>query len=259
MVMFDIFRKEKVVSILMLSFFVSSILVRLLLWAVFQRMIKETDNMAVTSNKLLKQCKMKFANCYQLNNGVANISVFVDKFLNRLYCGPFSFEMLYHLSGQLMLLSVMSAGIGICKSIMDGKMLGEIIPFYIVSFLELYVYFSISTLVNLKGKKRILKINLVDYLENHFAMRMNVTEQDMERLYGDAQQREGYPKENGVSEEAAITNAGSRTDRGYQAAGRDRNRQGRASALQEGETRDASVERDNGEELETLLKDFLTV
>ena len=182
--MFRIFQEEKIITICMLAFLGISIFVRVILGLLYQNMIRETDNMAATENKLLKQCKTKFANCYQLNNGVANISVFVDKFLNRLALGPFSFGTLYDLSGQAMLLSVVCAGIGICKCIMDGRMLGEILPFYIVSFFGLYLYFSISTVVDIKGKKRILKVNLVDYLENHLSARINVTAQDMEMLYG---------------------------------------------------------------------------
>ena len=182
--MFRIFQEEKIITICMLAFLGISIFVRVILGLLYQNMIRETDNMAATENKLLKQCKTKFANCYQLNNGVANISVFVDKFLNRLALGPFSFGTLYHLSGQAMLLSVVCAGIGICKCIMDGRMLGEILPFYIVSFFGLYLYFSISTVVDIKGKKRILKVNLVDYLENHLSARMQVTEQDLGMLYG---------------------------------------------------------------------------
>ncbi len=182
--MFEIFHEEWIVTIFMLSFFGISIFLRVLLGLLYRSMIKAADNMSSTRNKLLKQCKLKFANCYQLNNGVANIPVFVDKFLNRLALGPFSFETLYHLSGQTMLLSVVSCGVGICRSILNGKMLGEILPFYIVSFAGLYLYFSVSTVVDIKGKRRILKVNLVDYLENHLSARIDVTESDMEMLYG---------------------------------------------------------------------------
>lgn len=162
-----------------------SIFLRILQGLLYQNMIKESDNMASTENKMLKQCKLKFANCYQMSNGVANIPVFVDKFLNRIKWGPFTFETLYHLSGQAMLLSVVSAGTGICRSIMAGRTLGDILPFYIVSFFGLYLYFSISTVVDVKKKKRVLKVNLVDYLENHLSPRIDITRQDIEMLYGD--------------------------------------------------------------------------
>ena len=182
--MFTIFKEEKVITTGILVFLGLSILVRLLLAGFYHTMIKETDNMATTNNRLLKQCKVKFANCYQLNGGVSNIPVFVDKFLNRLAFGHLSFDAWYHLSGQCMLFSIVFAGIGICKGIMGGRMLGEILPFYIVSFLGMYLYFSLSAMVDIKGKRRILKTNLIDYLENHLSGRISVTEQDYERLYG---------------------------------------------------------------------------
>ena len=128
--MFTIFkRKKKVITAGILVFLCLSVLVRLMLAWMYHTMIRETDNMATTGNRLLKQCKVKFANCYQLNGGVSNIPVFVDKFLNRLSFGHLSFDAWYHLSGQCMLFSVIFAGVGICKGILDGRMLGEILPF----------------------------------------------------------------------------------------------------------------------------------
>lgn len=184
--MFDVFEEEKVITACMLGCLILSIFLRVLLGLLYQNMIREADNMATTKNKLLKQCKLKFANCFELSGGVPNIPVFVDKFMNRLSLGHISFQLLYHLSGQMMLLSVVFSGVGVCKSIMKGKTLGNILPFYIVSFFGLYLYFSVSTVVDIKGKRRTLKINLVDYLENHLSPRIDVTRQDIERLYGEA-------------------------------------------------------------------------
>lgn len=182
--MFSIFEKEKLASAGMLVCLGLGILLRIWLGILYSGMIRETDNMASTNNRLLRQCKLKFANCFQLNNGVANIPVFVDKFISRLALGPFTFEGINHLSGQLVLLSAVFSGVGVCRSIAAGRMLGEILPFYIVSFFGLYLYFSVSSLVDLKGRRRILKINLVDYLENHLSARMDVTQEDMQNLFG---------------------------------------------------------------------------
>lgn len=193
--MFEIFMEEKIVTALMFFCMVLSIFLRVFLGMIYQNMIREADNMAATNNKLLKQCKLKFANCYQLSNGVANIPIFVDKFINRLSLGHISFDLMYHLSGQAMLLSVVFSGVGICKCIMQGRTLGAVLPFYIVSFIGLYLYLSVSTVVDVKGKRRKLKINLVDYLENHLSPRIDVTRQDIEMLYGE----EVFASEPGVT------------------------------------------------------------
>lgn len=158
-----------------IALLVLSILLQIIIGFLYQTMIQETDNMSATTNKLLKQCKLKFVNCYRLNSGVSNIPVFVDKFINRLTLGKISFRTIYHMSGQLMLLSVFFAGLGACVNIAGGAPLGQVLPFYIVSLLGLYLYFSVSSIVDIKGKRGILKINLVDYLENHMVNRLHTT------------------------------------------------------------------------------------
>lgn len=197
MTMFPIFEQEKTATIVMLSCMICSILTRVGLGLMYLHLIHETDNMASTHSRQLKQCKLKFANCYQLNNGIANVPIFVDKFISRMSLGPLSPHMLEHLSGQLMLLAVVSAGVGVCRSIIAGSTLGQILPFYIASMMGLYLFFSISAIVDLKGKRRVLKINLVDYLENHLSGRMGVTQEDMEMLYGP--QESGREKRRGKS------------------------------------------------------------
>jgi hypothetical protein len=183
-IMFSILWEEKIITIFIAVFFLTSLLLQFLLCRIYENMIHETENMAATDNKLLKQCKLKFSNCYRLNNGVPNIPVFVDKFLSRLAIGPISFQTIYHLSGQALLLSMVGSGAGICKSIAGGRMFIEILPFYIISLAELYIYFSLTTIMDVNGRKKTLKINLVDYLENHLSARMDTTEKDMDMLYG---------------------------------------------------------------------------
>lgn len=181
---FTIFGQEKEATIAMGLFFLGSIVSRLVLAGLYQGLIRGTDNLAITENRQLKQCKLKFAHCYQLNRGVANIPVFVDKFISRLSVGPFSYDFFYHLSGQLMLLSIVALSVGVCRSLIRGRSLLDILPFYIAALVALYVYLSISALTDIRGKRRKLKINLVDYLENHLMSRYPVTAQDMELLYG---------------------------------------------------------------------------
>lgn len=184
--MFRVFQEEKLITIAMFTCLGISIILRIFLGLLYRNMIKEADNMASTKNRLLRQCKTKFASCYELSGGVANIPIFVDKFLNRMALGHLSFDTLYHLSGQMMLLSVVCSGVGVCRSILAGRTLGDVLPFYIASFFGLYAYFSISTVVDVGGKKRVLKVNLVDYLENHLSPRIEITRQDIEMLYGES-------------------------------------------------------------------------
>ena len=160
------FQKELLLSSLMFVFLVCSILGKIMLGVLYQNMIKETENMRATKNKRLKQCKLKFVNCYRLNHGVANVPVFVDKYLNQMKIGPVSVNTFYHLCGQTMLLSVL------CGSITKSAGLFAVLPYYIVSFLGLYLHFAVSAVMDIRGRRRVLKINLVDFLENHMSMQL---------------------------------------------------------------------------------------
>lgn len=145
--------------------------------------------MSSTENKLLKQCKLKFVNCFQMNAGVANIPVFVDKFLNRIRFLGITIPGFHHLSGQLTLLSVFTGGIGICRGIINGESFGAILPFYILSFLGLYLYFSVTSLVDMQTKRDVLRTNLVDYLENHMVNRLSLNLEEIEKTEKAAPER----------------------------------------------------------------------
>ena len=177
--MLSIFTEHKILTGLILNLFIISILLQIIVGHFFNTLIRETENMASTDRELLRQCKKKFTNCYKMNSGVLNVPIFVDKFINKMKIGKMSITGLKHLSGQLMLLSVFVAGVGACRGIIMGETLGEILPFYIISLFGLYIYFSISGVIDIAGKRRVLKINMVDYLENNMVNKLSILEEDL--------------------------------------------------------------------------------
>ena len=172
--MFQIILEHKLLTGLMILFLLLSIICQIIAGVIFQSMIVETDNMSATKNKLLKQCKQKYANYYKLNGKMANTGVFVDKFLQKICFAKIYLVRLAHLAGQLMMLFILVVGVSICYSLAAGNTLFQIIPYYLISILGLYSYFSISGLMDIQEKKNILKTNLMDYLENHFVPRLEV-------------------------------------------------------------------------------------
>lgn len=158
---------------------VLSIIFQIMIGLLYQNMINETDNMTATENQLLKQCKKKFANCYRMNGGVTNIPVFVDKFINHLRIGNISLISLQHWSGQLVLFSVFVSGMGIYIGITRGDHFISLMPYYIISMIGLYVYFGVSSAIDITGKKQVLKTNLVDYMENHMVKRLELLPESM--------------------------------------------------------------------------------
>lgn len=178
----SLFTEHEILAGVVLLLFIFSLLCQIITGFLYQNMIKETYNMSSTENKMLKACKLKFTNRYELHEKVVNIPVFVDKFLHGIRFGPLSAKGMEHLSGQLLLLSIFIAGAGACRAIIAGKTVGEILAYYLSAFVMLYAYFSISAAVDLKGKREILKTNLIDYLENNISVRIPQSKKEQERL-----------------------------------------------------------------------------
>ena len=184
--MLSIFTEHTFITSLIFIFFLASILLQIIIGRFLNDLIRESENMASTDKRILRECKRKFTNCFQTNDGVLNVSVFVDKFLNKIDLGKLPLLKLRHLSGQLMLLSVFIAGIGACRGIIKGETLGEVLPFYIISLFGLYIYFSIGGAIDITGKRRVLKINIVDYLENNLVNKLSILEEDLKIIEQDS-------------------------------------------------------------------------
>ncbi len=168
---------EFMVPILILLSF--SIICQISMGVLCHRLIWETENMSASKNKSLQQLKLKFSSCCKLHEGVSNIPVFVDKYMNQIKVHGISLSTLKHISGQLVLLSILISGIGACRGIITGESVILIVPYYVISFLGLYCYFAISSLIDIADKTKILRTNLIDYLENHLANRLEQTELDL--------------------------------------------------------------------------------
>ena len=172
-----------------------SIICQISMGVLCHKLIWETENMSSTGNKSLQQLKLKFSSCCKLHEGMSNISIFVDKYINQLKIYGLSLSTLKHLSGQLVLLSVLIAGIAACKGIVTGESIIYIVPYYIISFLGLYCYFASSSLVDISSKAKILRTNLIDYLENHLANRLEQTALDLKLVQGENDEAKGPEKE----------------------------------------------------------------
>ena len=193
--MFTILMEHEILTGLIFFSLLLGIICQIIPGVIYQRMISASDHMAETKNKQLKSCKEKYAGHYKLNGKMVNTGVFVDKFLQKVCIARIKLSFLNHISGQMMMLSILITGLSICLSLASGSTLFQIIPYYLVSILGMYLYFSISGIVDIheRRKKEILRINLTDYLENYLAPRLE-TEKENAMEEG-VKKREKYGKE----------------------------------------------------------------
>lgn len=188
--MFQILFRHPEFMIAILFLLSLSIICQISMGVLCHKLIWETENMSSTTNKSLQQLKLKFSSCCKLHEGMSNISIFVDKYINQLKIYGISLSTLKHLSGQLVLLSVLIAGIAACIGIVTGESIIYIVPYYVISFLGLYCYFAISSLVDITSKTKILRTNLIDYLENHLVNRLEQTSLDLKLVQGETENTE---------------------------------------------------------------------
>ena len=137
--MFTIFFEHRLLTGLIAAFLLLSVVCQMIAGLVYHKLISETDNMPATENKQLKQCKQKYASYYKLNGKMVNTEVFVERFVQKICFAKIQITRFVHASGQLMMLSILLAGIAICLSLAAGNTLFQIMPYYLVSILGLYL------------------------------------------------------------------------------------------------------------------------
>ena len=135
-------------------------------------LVEESENIPTAKNKLIKQMKLKFENCYRLNLGVNNVKAFVDKYIHKYkICGI----NINHLERIPIIITWICAVAGIgcgCICYLQN---------YSVKVGSLYEIYGVGSAVILKlteiildapYKKKVLYINLIDFFENSLQIRL---------------------------------------------------------------------------------------
>lgn len=158
------------------------VILRFILDIVYIYLVKESDKLGTTKNKLLKHMRMKYETCYKLNIAVNNVDTFVDKNLTKYrFCGLL-LSTWENISGQVLLLSFLivpiSAVFGVFLEV-DRKV---ILYTGAVGILGGAALIFVDKMINLPVKKRMIRLNLLDYLENFCKVRLEQEAKDPKKL-----------------------------------------------------------------------------
>lgn len=154
------------------------------------QLVKASENPRENDSKILTNWIEEYSRERQK---ISNITVFIDKKLQQLCIGKYKMVWIKHLSGQALMLSIFLAGVGACKGIIEGQTLGQVLPFYIISLFGMYLNFSLSGIMDLEGKKKQIRMNLSDFLENKGVSLENMFEPETEKI---KEQEKNYFGEN---------------------------------------------------------------
>ncbi len=187
---------------------VLGILSRMTARSLYKRLIKQTDNMALTKNRCLRDLKQKAENTYRLNQGIQNTRAYLEKQLNGYRFLGLTLNGWGNLSGQFTILSFLLGGIAAF-----GSYWYRCDSYYIVLYGTAGLLSGLLTLfvdcgVNLGEQKNQLMNALQDYLENSLFHRL--AREAASTLEGGAREsgrtavreiaRDGSGRDNGIRE-----------------------------------------------------------
>lgn len=156
----------------MLGFCIFGVLVKIMLDIIFSRLIKASDNMGTTNNKFTQMMKKKFETCYKLKIGVNNVDIFVDKYVYRYKFGGILLSTWENIGVQILMLCLLTGSVSSLLGLIYGCGKNEILSTFSVGILTSALLILIEGFMNNSGKKDVIRLNMKDYLENFFKVRL---------------------------------------------------------------------------------------
>ena len=148
------------------------ILARLTARTLYKRLIRETDNMALTKNRYLREFKQKAENTYRLNQGIANTQVYLEKQLSTYRFLGVSLNGWANLAGQMTLMCFLLGGAGSFLAYWYRCDTYYIVLYAVIGILTGLLTMVLDLGVNLSEKHARLICVLQDYLENSLWCRL---------------------------------------------------------------------------------------
>lgn len=148
------------------------LLLRLIVDLVYRQLVKESDRLGETKNKMLRHMKMKFSTCYKLKIGVNNVDTFVDKSVSKYrFCGVL-LSTWDNACGQVLLLVLLIVPVAAVFGVAEKCGQDQVLMSGAVGILTSAVLILVDKSINLTGKKKLIRLNLLDYLENFIKVRL---------------------------------------------------------------------------------------
>lgn len=132
-------------------------------------LLKQAENIPNSKNKLIKQMKLKYENCYKLNLGVNNVNAFVDKYMHKHRVCGISMHSFVRLPIMIMLFNIIlgtASGV-LCYMMGLSDRVGALYELYGAASAVLIILSGL--LLDTGYKRRLVRINLVEFFDNSFA------------------------------------------------------------------------------------------
>lgn len=180
--------QENLLTYTIVLIFGLGMILKLVLCIGYSQMITASKNIEQTKNKTLRNMKIKFETFHRLKIGVNNVDTFVDKRLKNHKIHGVLLITLEKLSGQAAMVCALIGGTGALTGLLFRIETRWILSVFTVGFLTTGLLIFFEALLNIKGKREIIRLNILDYFDNFLKSRMELEEKHPEII-------EAYKKE----------------------------------------------------------------
>lgn len=150
---------------------VIGIVSKLITRSLYKRLVKETDNMAMTKNKNLKILKQKLENAYRLNQNIVNTQAYLDKQIYGFKFMKISLDGWNNLSMQMTIFSLLAGGAASFMSYWYRLDSYYIILYASVGALGSLLLTFLDSSFNITQKQQRLSNALLEYTDNSVFVR----------------------------------------------------------------------------------------
>lgn len=139
--------------------------------SLYKRLLKETENMAMTKNKNLKMLKQKLENAYRLNQNIMNTQAYLDKQLYGFKFMRLSLDTWNNLSLQMIILGLLAGGAGSFLAYWFRLDSYYIVLYASVGALSSLFLAFMDSSFNISQKQQKLETVLLEYVDNSVFVR----------------------------------------------------------------------------------------
>lgn len=139
--------------------------------SLYKRLLKETDNMAMTRNKNLKVLKQKLENTYRLNQNIVNSRAYLEKLMYEFRFMHVSLDGWNNISAQMILLGLLAGGAGSFLSYWYRLDASFIVLYASLGALSGLFLMFLDSCFHIGQKQQKLETILLEYVDNSVFVR----------------------------------------------------------------------------------------
>lgn len=147
-------------------------LAKLITAVVYGSLVKASDEMGSSKNKLMKLLCLKFETFYKLKIGVNNVDTFVDKYVHKQKFFGIELSTWENFSGQMTVVCIAGAVLGSVWGYFLHCGQDTVLFTFLCGMAAAFLLIIFEGLFDIRGKKKRLHINMQDYLENYLKAKL---------------------------------------------------------------------------------------